>query len=66
MSSIDKKLKKSGMHIEPDRNVLDVVCGMELDPSSVKFQVEHNKELYYFCSKNCKGHFVTDPEKYIG
>jgi YHS domain-containing protein len=63
---IAKQLHKAGMHIEPERMVLDVVCGMELDPNRTKLRAEHNGEVYYFCSKTCQDHFVHDPEKYIG
>ncbi|HEY4483288.1 MAG: hypothetical protein A3I39_01130 [Candidatus Yanofskybacteria bacterium RIFCSPLOWO2_02_FULL_47_9b] len=59
-------LKKAGMHIEPEKKALDVICGMELDPAQVKFHVEHKNEVYYFCSLTCKNHFINNPEKYIG
>lgn len=63
---INKKLHKVGMHIEPERKALDVVCGMEVDPAHTKLHVEHEGEEYYFCSENCKDHFKKDPEKYVG
>ncbi len=46
--------------------VIDMVCGMELDPTETKIQVEHKGETYYFCNMSCKNHFVNNPEKYIG
>ncbi len=61
-----KRLRQVGVHLEPDRKVLDVVCGMELDPASTRLHVEHKGEVYYFCSTMCKNHFVSDPEKYVG
>lgn len=64
--NITKQLKKIGMHIEPDIHALDVVCGMELDPTQTKLHAEYKGEVYYFCSTVCKNHFVNDPEKYIG
>ncbi|MEK7635469.1 MAG: YHS domain-containing protein [Patescibacteria group bacterium] len=50
----------------PTRKVFDVVCGMELDIENVRHSFEYNGIEYYFCSDNCKEHFVEDPEKYIG
>jgi Cu+-exporting ATPase len=64
--SITKKLHKAGMHIEPERKVLDVVCGMEVDVSKTKLQAEYQGETYYFCSQTCRNHLVNDPEKYVG
>ena len=64
-SNTTKQLKKVGMHIEPETKALDVVCGMELDPSPIKLHVEHQREVYYFCSTICKNHFANDPEKYV-
>lgn len=66
MFNLKKQLKRSGMHIEAEPSALDVVCGMELDPKTTKLHVEHNGEVYYFCSMTCKNHFVHDPEKYVG
>ena len=61
-----KQLKQSGMHIELEEKVLDVICGMELDPIHTKLHAEHGDQVYYFCSVVCKNHFVNDPQKYIG
>lgn len=48
------------------RKVFDVVCGMELDIQNVRLSFEHEGIEYYFCSDNCKDHFVDDPGKYVG
>ncbi len=64
--SITKQLKKLGMRIEMENKVLDVVCGMEFDPSDTNLHAEHNGEVYYFCNTVCKYHFVNHPEKYVG
>ena len=50
----------------PTRKVFDIVCGMELDIENVRHSFEHEGVEYYFCSDNCKDHFVNDPEKYVG
>ncbi len=44
----------------------DLICGMEVDPTECKHHTEHNSEVYYFCSTNCKNHFVMNPQKYLG
>ena len=46
--------------------VIDLVCGMELDPAETRLHVEHKGEVHYFCTTTCKNHFVNDPEKYLG
>jgi YHS domain-containing protein len=48
------------------RKVFDLVCGMELNMSDVTNAFEHEGKEYYFCSETCKGHFVSDPDMYIG
>ena len=50
----------------PSRKVFDPVCGMELDISDVTHAFEHEGKEYFFCSETCKGHFVSDPDMYIG
>ena len=54
------------MHVEPDHKAVDVVCGMEIDPTHAKLHTEHQGSVYYFCSTTCKNHFVNSPEKYVG
>ena len=71
-SQAEEKLKKvmgkiSGEnHNENQRKVFDLVCGMELNMSDVTHAFEHEGKEYYFCSDTCKGHFVSDPDMYIG
>lgn len=50
---------------EKSWKAFDLVCGMELNMADVKHALEHEGKEYYFCSKTCKGHFVSDPEKYV-
>ena len=61
-------LKKFGLHkVKELQTSFDVVCGMELTADKIKHIVEHtNRTAYHFCPKLCKGHFVNDPQKYIG
>lgn len=71
-SQAEEKLKKVMDKIpvknqnENPRKVFDLVCGMELDISDVTHAFEHEGKEYYFCSETCKGHFVSDPDMYIG
>lgn len=51
---------------EKPRKVFDLVCGMELNMGDVRYAFEHEGKEYYFCSETCKGHFVSDPDQYIG
>ena len=48
------------------KKVIDIVCGMELDPAKIKSAVEYKEETYYFCSDSCRKHFVDDPKRYVG
>ena len=48
------------------KKVIDIVCGMELDPAKIKNVVEYKEETYYFCSESCRKHFVDDPKRYVG
>ena len=71
-SQAEEKLKKvmdkisSKNQDEKPRKVFDLVCGMELNMSDVTYAFEHEGKEYYFCSGTCKGHFVSDPDMYIG
>ena len=43
----------------------DPVCGMTVNPSAAKGQVEHTGKTYYFCSPHCVTKFQQDPEQYL-
>ena len=45
--------------------VLDPVCGMTVDPARAAGQVEHQGQMYYFCSKGCAAKFTADPERFL-
>ena len=42
----------------------DVVCGMDIDPSTAAAQMEHHRKTYYFCSHHCHAAFMAEPQKY--
>jgi len=44
--------------------VLDVVCGMDVDPKTAKLKSDYKGKAYYFCSSMCKQKFDKNPEKY--
>ena len=43
----------------------DVVCGMEVDPSSAAAAWEHDGATYLFCSVACMRRFRQDPAHYL-
>jgi Cu+-exporting ATPase len=45
---------------------MDPVCGMEVDPATAEFGVQHEGKRYSFCSKSCLDDFLADPAKYVG
>jgi len=45
---------------------IDVVCGMEVDPTKAPAETEYEGKLYYFCSEGCRDEFESDPEEYRG
>jgi Cu+-exporting ATPase len=44
---------------------LDVVCGMEVDPTSAP-ALEHAGRLYHFCSQECLDAFQDEPDLFVG
>lgn len=45
--------------------VLDVVCGMTVDPAEAAASVKYNGQTYYFCCEGCAERFEADPEGYL-
>lgn len=43
----------------------DPVCGMIVDPTAGKPQVEHDGEVIHFCCTGCRDKFLADPEAYL-
>ena len=55
---------------EPDNEnematVKDVVCGMDIDPSTASSQTEYQGKSYHFCSNDCHVKFMAEPQKYV-
>ena len=55
----------NGGRVESDMDVKDPVCGMLVRRHAAKAIYHFEGQLYYFCSADCMGKFVAQPEKYI-
>src|SRR5687768_3228553 len=44
--------------------VTDPVCGMQVDPATSKYVLEHEGARVAFCSAGCLAKFKADPKKY--
>ena len=44
----------------------DPVCGMTVEEDNAAATSEYKGTTYYFCSKDCKEEFDSDPESYTG
>ena len=45
--------------------IMDVVCGMEVDPSSGYLKFTYNERDYYFCGEECRRAFEEHPDRYL-
>ncbi len=45
--------------------VKDVVCSMDVDPSTASAKEEYQGKTYYFCSQACHDKFKSGPETYV-
>ena len=45
--------------------VVDVVCGMDIDPKEAAGQSEYQGKTYYFCGLGCKRKFDGNPQQYV-
>lgn len=43
---------------------IDVVCGMEVDPTDAPGESEYRGKIYYFCSADCLEAFEDDPDTF--
>ena len=65
MSDLPMNPKPPGASLPGPPKAKDPVCGMSLDPSKVREQLEHSGKAYYFCSKRCAERFAQNPEKFL-
>ncbi len=45
--------------------VIDLVCGMTVDPATAKHKADYKGQAYYFCSAGCRTKFLATPAKYL-
>jgi 1-phosphofructokinase family hexose kinase len=52
----------------PERpaTLIDVVCGIEVDPGLVDYEASHGGTRYHFCSLVCQREFERNPLRYAG
>ncbi len=50
---------------EEEKEYIDPVCNMVVEPESAAGSVEYEGETIYFCNLGCKDRFLKEPEKYI-
>ena len=43
----------------------DLVCGMNVDEKTVKYQTNYMGKMYYFCAPGCLKAFEANPQKYL-
>ena len=49
-----------------ERQVIDPVCKMVIDPKTAAAKTEHGDHTHYFCNVACKEEFDRNPKKYHG
>jgi len=48
-----------------NKEVVDPVCGMTIDPADAAGHVDYNGERYYFCADSCLERFKAEPQRYL-
>ncbi|HYS25442.1 MAG TPA: HAD-IC family P-type ATPase, partial [Vicinamibacterales bacterium] len=48
-----------------NKEVVDPVCGMTIDPADAAGHADYNGATYYFCAESCLERFKADPERYL-
>ena len=48
-----------------ERSFKDPVCGMVVSRMTAIEELVYQGKTYYFCARNCREAFETEPEKYI-
>ena len=62
----NNSIQQKGFHIQEEKSVFDLICGMELKIEEAKFWSIYKGQIYYLCSDTCKGHFTNNPKMYLG
>ena len=45
--------------------VKDLVCGMDVDPTTSSARSDYKGQTYYFCGSKCKEAFNLNPQQYV-
>lgn len=45
--------------------MIDLVCGMEVDPEQTKICETYKERVFFFCDNACRKVFWMDPERYF-
>jgi Cu+-exporting ATPase len=51
--------------IATPEKVLDVVCGMTVDPATATQRFAYHGKEYFFCGSRCRERFAADPESFL-
>lgn len=58
-------LAETHVAVEQPAEVLDLVCGMTVDPATARFTLDHAGTTYSFCGPGCQVAFEADPDAFI-
>ncbi len=50
---------------DPHETATDPVCGMNVDPTTSKYRLEHRGRTFHFCSARCREKFAAAPAGYL-
>jgi Cu+-exporting ATPase len=50
--------------VDPVSPVKDPVCGMDVNPATAQYKLDHSDKSYFFCSAGCLERFPSHPTKY--
>ena len=50
---------------DPATKQKDPVCGMDVDPATARYRLDHGAKTYYFCCGGCLEKFRADPDRYL-
>jgi Cu+-exporting ATPase len=53
-----------GTKSQSQPRVVDVICGMKIDPATAAATREHDGTTFYFCSNGCAKEFDSDPQRH--
>lgn len=48
-----------------NKEIIDPVCGMEVEPGSTRLVTVYQGHSYWFCARACREAFEKNPRKYL-